>query len=140
LRAQDAQRPVSWIKFRVTVSDGARPISGLKPSDFRVFEDDIPQKISAFAEGAQPPLLVNDDGTTRPLDAQASSEASKPGLDLTPSVREDPDHSYTITYSPDPSNLNQGFRQIRIEIGQGAGKNWTLRHRPGYRIARRQRE
>jgi hypothetical protein len=135
LCAQDAQRPVSWIKFRVTVSDGTRDIGGLKPGDFRVFEDGIPQRISTFAEGTQPTLLVNDDGTTSSM-AAPSGEAGEPGLDLTPSIREDPDHSYTITYSRNPSNQGQGFRKIRVEMVPGA-KWWTLRHPPGYRIAER---
>ena len=52
-----AQRPVVWVKFSVTVTDShTRYINGLKPSDFRVFEDGILQKISTFAEGTKPPV------------------------------------------------------------------------------------
>lgn len=59
LRAQNAQRPVFWVKLSLEVTDGrGRRINGLKPSDFRVQEDGILQKISTFVEGAKPPLLV----------------------------------------------------------------------------------
>src|SRR5262245_2115941 len=42
-------------------------INGLKPTDLRIYEDGILQKIATFAEGAKAPLAVNDDGTTKPL-------------------------------------------------------------------------
>jgi len=41
--------------------------TGLKPSDFRILEDGIVQKMNTFGEGNKPPVLVNPDGTTRPL-------------------------------------------------------------------------
>src|SRR2546421_168358 len=94
LLAQDAQRPVFWVKLSVTVSERVvwrdvlafsqtRYINGLEPGDFRVLEDGILQKIITFAEGAKPPLLVSDDGSARPLVDPKASEAGKPGLDLT---------------------------------------------------------
>jgi len=54
------------LSFTVTDSKG-RYINGLKPSDFRIFEDGIPQKVSTFAEGSKPALQVLEDGTTRPM-------------------------------------------------------------------------
>ena len=73
LFAQD--RPTFRIKvdmvvlsFTVTDSKG-KYINGLKPSDFRVTEDGIAQKINTFGEGNRPPLQVLDNGTTRPLNA-----------------------------------------------------------------------
>ena len=73
LRAQDGQRPVFRVKvdmvvhsFQVTDSKN-HYINGLKPGDFRIFEDGIPQKIATFAEGANTPVAVNADGTTTPL-------------------------------------------------------------------------
>jgi VWFA-related protein len=67
------QRPTFRVKvdmvvlsFTVTDSKG-RYINGLKPSDFRILEDGIPQKISTFAEGNKTPLQVLDDGSTRPM-------------------------------------------------------------------------
>src|ERR1017187_3358253 len=84
LRAQD-QHPVYRVKvdmvvhsFQVTDSKN-RYINGLKPADFKIFEDGIPQKIATFAEGANTPVAVNADGTTRALlDAKAEE---LPGLD-----------------------------------------------------------
>jgi Ca-activated chloride channel family protein len=85
LRAQEGQRPVFRVKvdmvvlsFQVTDSKN-HYINGLKPTDFRIYEDGILQKISTFAEGAKAPLAVGDDGTTRPmLDAQKDA---LPGMD-----------------------------------------------------------
>ena len=62
------------LSFTVTDSKG-RYINGLKPSDFRILEDGIPQKVSTFAEGNRPPLQMMDDGTARPIQAAAP----KPG-------------------------------------------------------------
>jgi VWFA-related protein len=76
LYAQD--RPTFRIKvdmvvlsFTVTDSKGKYQ-NGLKPSDFRVTEDGIAQKINTFGEGSKPPVQVMDDGTTRPLLAGAA--------------------------------------------------------------------
>ena len=59
-------------------------------------------------------------------------EAGKPGVDL---VREDGDldNSYIITYYPDPSNHNEGFRKIKIAIIPDVAKKWRVKSRPGYR-------
>ena len=136
LHAQDARRPVFWVKLSVTVTElvewrdvlaysHIRYINGLVPSDFRVLEDGIPQKITTFAEGSKPPLV----------DPKATGEVGKPGLDLrnsNPSV-EDLDNAYTITYYPDPSNHNEGFRKINIEIVSDVAKNWRVKCSPGYR-------
>src|SRR6195256_2575538 len=81
LRAQDGQRPIFRVKvdmvvlsFQVTDNKG-HYVNGLKPTDFRIYEDGILEQISTFAEGAKAPLAVNDDGTTRPL-----IEGQKDGL------------------------------------------------------------
>lgn len=142
LLAQDTPCPVFWVKLSVivteriaqrdvlTFSDRTRYIHGLVPSDFRVFEDRILQKITTLAEGGKTPVQVSDDGATWPLvDPKAAREFGKPGLDLTirglqhqqgadasEALRKDLDNSYTITYFPDPSNHNEGFREINIEI------------------------
>jgi VWFA-related protein len=70
---QEEERPVFRVKvdmvvlsFTVTDSKG-RYITGLKPSDFRITEDGIVQKLSTFAEGNRPPVQVLEDGSTRPL-------------------------------------------------------------------------
>lgn len=75
LFAQD--RPIFRVKvdmvvlsFTVTDNKG-RYINGLKPKDFKITEDGIPQKISTFAEGNKAPLQVLDDGTTAPVISNA---------------------------------------------------------------------
>ncbi len=42
-------------------------VNGLKPKDFRVTEDGIPQKPATFAEGSRPPVQVLENGETRPI-------------------------------------------------------------------------
>jgi VWFA-related protein len=54
------------LSFTVTDNKG-RYINGLKPTDFRILEDGIPQKLSTFAEGSKPPVQIMDDGSTRAL-------------------------------------------------------------------------
>jgi Ca-activated chloride channel homolog len=86
LLAQDAgQRPIFRVKvdmvvlsFQVTDSKN-HYINGLKPSDFRILEDGIPQKIATFGEGAKVPVAVATDGSTHPL-LEAARDVL-PGLD-----------------------------------------------------------
>jgi len=73
IRAQDGQRPIFRVKvdmvvlsFQVTDNKG-HYVNGLKPTDFRIFEDGILQQIATFAEGAKAPLAVAEDGSTKPL-------------------------------------------------------------------------
>src|ERR1044071_1548251 len=82
--AQDRQ-PIFRVKvdmvvlsFQVTDSKN-RYINGLKPTDFRIYEDGILQKISTFQDGDKAPLAVSDDGSTRPL-LEARNE-SLPGME-----------------------------------------------------------
>lgn len=81
LRAQEGQRPVFRVKVDMvvhsfTVTDSRnRYITGLRPGDFRIYEDGILEKMSTFAEGAKPPLAVLEDGSTKPL-LEARSEAA----------------------------------------------------------------
>jgi len=85
LRAQDSQRPIFRVKvdmvvynFQVQDSKG-HYINGLKPGDFRIYEDGILQKISTFAEGAKAPVAVADDGAVRPL--LEGKQDALPGMD-----------------------------------------------------------
>ena len=73
LQAQEGQRPIFRVKvdmvvlsFQVTDSKG-HYVNGLKPTDFRIYEDGILQQVATFAEGAKAPLAVSEDGTTRPM-------------------------------------------------------------------------
>jgi VWFA-related protein len=54
-------------------------VNGLKPTDFRIYEDGILQKISTFAEGAKLPVEVAEDGSTHPL--LDSRKEVLPGMD-----------------------------------------------------------
>src|ERR1700758_3111087 len=74
LRAQEGgQRPVFRVKVDMvvlafTVTDNKNHyINGLKPGDFRILEDGIPQKLNTFAEGGKPPVGVLEDGKVQPL-------------------------------------------------------------------------
>ncbi|HLG95663.1 MAG TPA: VWA domain-containing protein [Bryobacteraceae bacterium] len=83
LGAQD--RPTFRIKvdmvvlsFTVTDSKG-HYINGLKPSDFKVTEDGIVQKINTFGEGSKPPVQVLENGGTRPLNPVAENTPATEG-------------------------------------------------------------
>src|SRR6516162_8992687 len=85
LRAQDAPRTVFKVKvdmvvlsFQVTDNKG-HYVNGLKPTDFKIFEDGILQQISTFAEGAKAPLQVGEDGSTKPI-VEGSKDAL-PGME-----------------------------------------------------------
>ncbi len=86
LRAQepDRQRPVFRIKVDMvvlafTVTDSRnRYVNGLHPSDIRVFEDGIPQKLATFAEGSKPPLAITESGELRPV---VGGEQELPGME-----------------------------------------------------------
>ena len=84
LRAQE-QRPIFRVKvdmvvlsFQVTDSKN-HYINGLKFNDFRIYEDGILQRISTFAEGANAPLSIATDGSSRPLNETKAD--TLPGLE-----------------------------------------------------------
>src|SRR5262245_41613742 len=65
-KAQTGQRPVYRVNVEMvvvtfSVCDGkGKPVSGLKPSDLRVFEDGVLQRIASFAEGSRPSVRLLD--------------------------------------------------------------------------------
>src|ERR1700733_8067525 len=63
------------LSFTITDSKG-HYINGLKPKDFRILEDAIPQKLNSFLEGNKPPVLINPDGTTQPIVIESGSTTS----------------------------------------------------------------
>jgi VWFA-related protein len=84
LPGQEERRPVFRVKvdmvvltFTVTDSKG-RYVTGLRPSDFRILEDGIVERVATFAEGSRPPLQVLEDGSTRPLLPSARQVEAKP--------------------------------------------------------------
>jgi Ca-activated chloride channel homolog len=79
---------VDLVVLTFTVTDGhGHYINNLKPADFKVFEDTIPEKITTFEEGNKPAMQVMDDGSLRPMIASEApaGEPSAPvqaaGLD-----------------------------------------------------------
>jgi VWFA-related protein len=58
------------LTFTVTDSKG-KYVNGLKPGDFRVTEDGIPQKLATFAEGDRPAMEIGEGGTLKPLTPQS---------------------------------------------------------------------
>jgi len=85
LRAQDPDRSTFRVKvdmvvlgFTVTDTKG-KYVNGLKPKDFKIYEDELPQKLATFAEGDRPPQQVLDSGETRPLHAATAPGAGSGG-------------------------------------------------------------
>jgi Ca-activated chloride channel homolog len=77
--AQD--RPIFRVKvelvvlsFQVTDNKG-HYINGLKPKDFRIIEDGIPQKLATFAEGSKAPVQISEDGTLTPIPVSEAGRA-----------------------------------------------------------------
>jgi Ca-activated chloride channel homolog len=74
LRAQEGgQRPVFRVKVDLvvlsfTVTDSKNHyVNTLKPSDIRIYEDGILQKLNTFAQGARQPVQLTEDGKTQTL-------------------------------------------------------------------------
>ncbi len=67
---------VDLVVLTFTVTDGhGRYINNLKPGDFKIFEDGIPEKITTFEEGNKPVMQVMDDGSLRPMVAAETAVA-----------------------------------------------------------------
>jgi VWFA-related protein len=81
VKAQDQEdgRPTFRVKVDMVVltftvlDQRSRYVNGLKPKDFRILEDDIPQKIATFAEGDRPLMQVLANGDMQPLGKGAAS-------------------------------------------------------------------
>jgi Ca-activated chloride channel homolog len=65
------------LSFQVTDNKG-KYVNGLKPKDFRILEDGIPQKIATFGEGSRAPVQVAEDGSVHviPVPEPAKVESS----------------------------------------------------------------
>ena len=71
---------VDMVVLSFTVTDTKNKyVNGLKPGDFKIYEDDIPQKMATFAEGTRAPVQVLADGGTRPLPAGSAAANRQPG-------------------------------------------------------------
>lgn len=110
--AQETSRPTFRVKvdmvvlgFTVTDSKG-KYVNGLKPSDFRIMEDGIAQKLNTFAEGNKPVMQILDDGSMRPLAQQPPKEEAK----TEPDVRSDAFVGTNVFVLFDTSNyMYRGF-------------------------------
>src|ERR1700690_2166692 len=73
LFAQEARQPgfkssVDLVVLSFTVTDNkGKYVNGLKPSDFRILEGGIKEKLSTFSEGNRPAMEIADDGTLKAL-------------------------------------------------------------------------
>jgi Ca-activated chloride channel homolog len=90
--AQDADQTTFRVKvdmvvlgFTVTDQKG-KYVNGLKPNDFKVYEDEIPEKISTFAEGNHAPLQVLETGEVRPIHGNAGGVTGPGGIPPSPEV------------------------------------------------------
>lgn len=72
------------LSFTVTDAKG-KYVNGLRPKDFKVYEDGIQQKPATFAEGNHAPLQVLDDGATKPLPVTHTADA-RPGVPPNPNL------------------------------------------------------
>jgi len=82
--AQDQERPTFRVKVDMVVlsftvlDQKGRYVNGLRPKDFRVLEDDIPQKVATFSEGNRPPMQVLPNGEMHPIDRVTASRSGTP--------------------------------------------------------------
>jgi VWFA-related protein len=67
------------LSFTVTDNKG-RYVNGLKPSDIKITEDGIAQRVSTFAEGSRPAVQVLEDGSVRPIITAAAGDEKAEGL------------------------------------------------------------
>jgi VWFA-related protein len=73
---------INLVVLTFTVTDGhGHYINNLKPGDFKVLEDGIPEKITTFEEGNAQVMQVMDDGSLRPM--APSEEQAKPDASAT---------------------------------------------------------
>lgn len=87
-----AQNPEERPTFRVKVDmvvltftildNKGKYVNGLKPKDFKVYEDEIPQKLATFTEGNRTPMQVLDNGDTKALAGGGAPATGTPTVDL----------------------------------------------------------
>src|SRR6185437_6293768 len=83
LRAEDQEQQTTFhvkvdmvvLSFTITDNKG-KYVNGLRPKDFKVYEDDILQKPATFAEGNHAPLQVLDGGETKPLHTVSAADTA----------------------------------------------------------------
>jgi Ca-activated chloride channel homolog len=74
---------VDMVQLNVAVTDNkGNYITGLRPSDFAIVEDSIPQKLATFGEGNEPAYRVADVASDAKASAQAASQPRQPDQKL----------------------------------------------------------
>ena len=76
---------VSLVLLNVAVTDDkGNYVTGLHPSDFEIYEDGIPQKISNFGEGNGPqqPVSLGPDGKPMPAESSMPAASTLAGADI----------------------------------------------------------
>lgn len=82
LHAQEPEQPtfrvkVDMVVLSFTVLDQKNKyVNGLKPKDFKIYEDDINEKVATFAEGSRSPMQVTENGELRSMRQQSSDTAA----------------------------------------------------------------
>jgi len=104
---------VDMVVLSFTITDSKNHyINNLKPSDFRIYEDGILQKVNTFGEGNKPPVQLMEDGTTRPLLASnpAGGESAGPDKGNVTDLRSDAFVGTNVFVLFDTSNyMYRGF-------------------------------
>ncbi len=96
LHAQDSDTTTFHVKVDMvvlgfTVTDNHNKyVNGLKPKDFKVYEDDIPQKLNTFAEGNHTPMQVMANGEMRPLHTPSRTASNSAPNPFVPGPVENP--------------------------------------------------
>ncbi len=82
---------VDMVQLNVAVTDNkGNYVTGLRPSDFAVVEDNIPQKLATFGEGDEPAYRVAD---SSPADGKTSAQVPGQRLPADQKLSADPDQS-----------------------------------------------
>jgi VWFA-related protein len=101
------------------IDEKGRPVEGLAQSDFRVWEDNIPQRISAFLHQDLPVsmgILIDDSGSMR----DKRSAVNQASMDLLRnSNRQDSD--FVVNFN-DRAYLDQGFTTDLVALNRGLSR------------------
>jgi Ca-activated chloride channel homolog len=95
---------VVLVQLNVAVTDGkGNYISGLRPEDFSIVEDKIPEKTATFEEGNEPPRRVLDLTPSNSLAAASTSTKSVQPVDVEP--KSDPAAAAASVFRAQGSNV-----------------------------------
>jgi Ca-activated chloride channel homolog len=100
---------VNLVQLNVAVIDNkGNYVSGLKPEDFVITEDRVPEKIATFEEG---------NGPTRSLvDESGSAQGSSPGASVTPAISKTIEMKTPDPVNPDVPNISSPLNGANVFI------------------------